>query len=235
MQVQTALFFETTEQIYARVFRELRPRTPVPEVTVRFCRFANVNSNIRMEAGKIEVRISDLLEGAPAPIMEALAWILLSKLFKREVPRIYLHRYRLYLNRRDVRRSLHLVRQQRGRKLLDSPRGKYYDLEAIFEDLNLRYFNGLMARPLLGWSRRPSRSTLGHYDPSHNAIVISKLLDCPKVPELAVRYVLYHEMLHLRFPVEHRGTRRCVHTPEFQAAEREFPQWAEAKEILKHL
>ena len=29
---------------------------------------------------------------------------------------MYTHRYRLYLNRRDVRRSIHLVRQIRGRK-----------------------------------------------------------------------------------------------------------------------
>ena len=32
---------------------------------------------------------------------------------------------------------------------------------------------------------------------------------------------MFHEMLHLRHPVQHRGARRCVHTPEFKQAEKE--------------
>lgn len=235
MQVQSALFFESPEEIYARVYREIRPRSPHPEFRVRFCRFANLNSHIRMQGNAVEVKISDLLEGAPAPILEALAWILLSKLFRKEIPRVYSHRYRLYLNRREMRRSLHLVRQERGRKFLSGPQGEHYNLEEMFEELNREYFHGLMARPQLGWSRRPSRTTLGHFDPSHNAIILSKLLDRPTVPALAVRYVMYHEMLHLRFPVEHKGARRCVHPPEFQEAERQFVNWKEAKLLLRKL
>ena len=74
---------------------------------------------------------------------------------------------------------------------------------------------------------------MGHYDPSHNAIILSRLLDNVRVPRLAVEYVLFHEMLHLRFPVEHRGARRCVHTREFKDAEQQFPRLKEAKEMLK--
>ena len=44
---------------------------------------------------------------------------------------------------------------------------------------------------------------------------------------------MFHEMLHLRHPVEHRGARRCVHTPEFKEAEKAFPRLLEAKSILK--
>ena len=235
MQVQSALFFESPEEIYARVYAEMRPRSRPPEIQIRFCRFANLNSHIRMLDNVIEVRISDLLQGAPAPIMESLAWILLSKLFRKEIPKIYSHRYRLYLNRREMRRSLHLIRQERGRKFISGPQGHHYNIETIFEDLNLQFFHGLMARPNLGWSRRPSRTTLGHFDPSHNAIILSRILDRSDVPELAVRYVLYHEMLHLRFPVEHSGARRCVHTQEFKEAEQQFPGWREARDLLKRL
>ncbi len=56
---QSSLFFETPEEIYARVFRELKPRTPVPQLQVEFCRFANANSFIRLEDGCLRVRISD--------------------------------------------------------------------------------------------------------------------------------------------------------------------------------
>src|SRR5882757_8135467 len=96
--LQSSLFFESPEEIYARVFRELKPRTALPELRVEFCQFANADNFIKLEAGALHVRMSDLLEGAPAPIMEALAHILLGKLYRKEIPRIYSHRYRLYLN-----------------------------------------------------------------------------------------------------------------------------------------
>jgi hypothetical protein len=235
VQVESALLFETPSEIYARVFRSLRPRTPLPEIRVEFCRFANANSLVRLENNRLHVRISDLLEGAPAPVLEALAYILLCKLFRRPVPPAYNHRYRLYMNRRDVRRTVNLVRQIRGRKQLSGPRGNVYNLDEIFEELNQRHFHGLLARPSLSWSPRPSRTMLGHYDPSHNAIILSRSLDSPDVPRLAAEYVLFHEMLHLRFPVEHHGARRSVHTKELREAERAFPRLAEAKRILKQV
>jgi hypothetical protein len=235
MQVESALLFESLEQLYERVFRELKPRTPLPRFEIAFCRFANANSFIRMENGRVEVRITDILDGAPAPVMEALAYILLSKLFRKPVARLYDHRYRLYLNRHDVRHAVHRVRQERGRKESTGPGGGVYHLEEIFDDLNFRFFFGLMSRPALGWSKRPSRTTLGHYDPSHHAIILSCLLDSADVPRLAVEYVMFHEMLHLRYPTEHRGARRRVHTAEFKEAERAFPNLAQAKEILKKL
>jgi len=141
----------------------------------------------------------------------------------------------LYLNRRDVRRQAQLVRQLRGRKFLSGPKGRHFDLAEIFERLNAQYFDGLLGRPELGWSRGKSRSLLGHFDPSHNAIIISRIFDEPAVPPLTLEYVMYHEMLHLRYPVEHRRTRRCVHTPEFRDAEKKFPRLKEAKELLKRL
>lgn len=233
--LQSSLFFETPAEIYRRVFRLLKPRTAPPQFRVEFKRFANADSFIRFENGVIEARISDLLEGAPAPVLEALAYILLGKLFRKPVPRIYNHRYRLYLNRRDVRRQMHLVRQIRGRKFVSGPRGECHDLDEIFEKLNREHFDGLLGRPRLGWSRRASRSMLGHFDPSHNAIIISRIFDRPETPRLALEYVLFHEMLHLRFPVDHTGARRRVHTRAFHAAEKAFPRLKEAKELLKKL
>ncbi len=235
MQVRGAPPPETPEQLYARVYRALRPRAALPAFEIEYCRFANANSFIRMNGKRITVRISDLFEGAPAAVREALAFILLSKLFGKSIPARYNHRYRLYLNRRDVRRTLELVRQTRGRKPLNNPKGKHYDLEELFEALNLRFFDGLMARPALGWSRRPSRTTLGHYDPAHNAIVISSILDRPDVPRLLVDYILYHEMLHLRYPAQYNGARRRVHTKEFHEAEKRFPELSQAKQLLKKL
>ena len=76
---------------------------------------------------------------------------------------------------------------------------------------------------------------LGHFDPAHNAIIISRIFDRPGVPPIALDYVMFHEMLHLRYPVDHSKTRRCVHTREFREAEKKFPRLREAKEIIKRL
>lgn len=223
------------EEIFARVFHQMRPRTPIPAVSVQFRRYANANAQIRWQDGLLDVRMADTLASAPEAVMEALAEILLSKLFRRPVPAVSNDRYRRYLNRRDIRRSLDLVRQIRGRKRVQHPQGHCYNLEEMFEELNFKYFHGLMARPVLGWSPNASRTMLGHYDPSHNAIVLSRILDRPETPRLAVEYVLYHEMLHLRHPAEHEGARRCVHTRAFKEAEKQFERIREAKALLRRL
>jgi hypothetical protein len=225
----------TPEQIYARVFRQMKPRTPLPQIVVQVRRYANANAQIRLAEGTLLVRMADTIAGAPESVHQALAEILLSKLFRRPVPPSSNDRYRRYLNRRDVRRSIELVREIRGRKHVDPPQGRHFDLVELFEELNLKYFFGLMARPSLGWSKQASRTMLGHYDPPHNAIVISRILDRPGTPRLAVEYVMYHEMLHLRHPAEHEGSRRCVHTRAFKDAETQFERLKEAKALLRKL
>ena len=234
-QVETGFLIETPPAMAERVFRAYRPRAVLAGVRVEFRKFANVNSTIRFQQGALLLRISDLLESAPAHVLEALMHMLMAKMFRYEVPAAMLRRYKLHINSADFRRGVHAIRQQRGRKVIYAPQGRCYDLGAIFEELNLRFFHGLMSRPGLGWSIRKSRTLLGHYDPSHNVIVLSRLLDAATVPRLAVEYVMYHEMLHLRFPTEHRGTRRCVHTKGFKAAEKEFPHLDEALAMLKRL
>ena len=89
-----------------------------------------------MREGKLLVRLSDLLEGAPAPVLQAIAHILLAKMYRRPVDREAAARYRRYVSSHTVSRKAHLVRQMRGRKRLDSAQGRSYDLEAVFEDLN---------------------------------------------------------------------------------------------------
>lgn len=223
------------EAIYAERFQVLKPQAPLPQIRLEFRKYANANAQIRLESGVLRIRMADSLALAPHDVHEALADILLCKLFRRPVPAASNDRYRRYLNRGDVRRDLDRIRSVRGRKQFDSPEGQHYNLRKIFEELNFTYFFGLMAQPALGWSRQVSRSLLGHYDPSHHAIVLNRLLDREDVPKLAVEYVMYHEMLHLRHPVEHKGARRCVHTRAFKEEEKRFAHLREAKLLLKKL
>jgi len=217
------------------VYRRLVPDGVEPAVEVRFCKFAGVRSSIRLRHGTLTVRVSDLLERAPAPVLEALAFILVAKLVGQPVPSECRQRYRHFVNHREMRRAVEIARRTRGRKMLAPPSGTQHDLAAIFDDLNKRYFSGQIVRPRLGWSLRPSRTTLGHYDPAHGAIVLSCVLDQPHVERLAVEYVLFHEMLHLEFPAEHNGARRRIHTKKFREAERRFPELRAAKQLLRNL
>ena len=222
-------------QIFEQAYRDLRPDADLPGLKVEFFPFTSIKNTIRMREGKLLVRLSDLLEGAPAPVLRAIAHILLAKMYRRAIDREAAARYRKYVSSHHVSRKAHLVRQMRGRKRLDSAQGRTYDLEALFEDLNQRFFHGLMARPQMTWSRDHARNSLGHYDPAHNAIVVSRIFDHPRVPRFAVEYIVYHEMLHLKHPVRLRGSRRCVHSADFQAEEKLFPQLDEVKQFLRHL
>ena len=222
-------------EIFQESYSELRPGTSLPELKIDFYAFANLNNTIRLRDGRLLVRLSDLLEGAPENILRAIAHILLAKMYRKPVDRAHAARYRKYVGSHEIVRKAHLVRQIRGRKLLRGARGHFYDLDAIFEQLNTQFFHGLMARPRMSWSQLRTRRILGHYDPAHNAIVISRIFDHPGVPRYVLEYIVYHEMLHLKHPVKLRGSRRCVHSAEFQAEEKLFPKWAEAEALLKRL
>jgi hypothetical protein len=220
-------------EIFHEAYGELRLRAPAPTLHVRFYPFVSINNTIRLRQGELYIRISDLLEGAPEAVLHSIVHILLAKLYRKPVDRIHSTRYRRYIAGHDVTAKARLVRQMRGRKHIHSARGHQYHLEEIFDDLNRRFFHGLMGRPQLTWSRNHARSSLGHYDPAHNAIVISRVFDSPRVPRYAVEYILFHEMLHLKHPVKLRGSRRCVHSKEFHAEEKMFPELEQARKFLR--
>ena len=221
--------------LFTRVYRELRPRAPIPEFHVSFYHFTNINNTIRLRDGKIYARLSDLLEGAPESVLESIVHILLAKLYRKAIENTHTLRYRRYISSQDLSRKAHLIRQMRGRKKIVPAQGHVYDLDEIFETLNQRFFFGLLGRPQMTWSSSHSRQSLGHYDPAHNAIVVSRIFDHARVPRYAIEYLVYHEMLHLRHPVKLRGSRRCVHSREFLAEEKLFPELEKALAFIKNL
>jgi hypothetical protein len=149
----------------------------MPEFRVEFYPFANVNNTIRLREAVVHVRISDLLEGAPEGVIAAIAHILLAKIYRKPIQSLHSTRYRRYVSSHDMSARAQLVRQMRGRKRIDSARGQVYDLDQVFEELNRRFFYGLLARPRMTWSRSYARHSLAHYDPAHNAIVVSRVFD----------------------------------------------------------
>src|SRR5271166_7042182 len=98
----------------------------MPEFRVEFYPFANVNNTIRLRDSRMHVRISDLLEGAPEGVLEAIAHILLAKVYREPIEAAHSTRFRRYVGSKDIRAKTHLVRQMRGRKRIESPRGLFY-------------------------------------------------------------------------------------------------------------
>ena len=223
------------QRIFEVAYRDLRPRAPMPLLDIRFRRFVSLNTTIRLREGKLLVNLSDLLLGAPESVLEAIAHILIAKLYRKPIEPAHSDRYRRYTSSEAVSRQAAQARQIRGRKRIQSAAGHHYDLEEVFDSVNCRFFHGLLGRPVLTWSAHRARRLLGHYDAAHNTIVVSRVFDGPGVPRYAVEYLMYHEMLHLKHPVRVRGGRRCIHSREFQADERLFPQLEEAKAFLKQL
>jgi len=207
----------------------------MPPFKIRFRRFVSLNTTIRLRDEELRVNLSDLLEGAPEPILHAIAHILIAKLYRKPIDPVHNQRYKRFASSAAVSRQTEQIRSARGSKRFFGPEGHYYHLEEVFDTINMRFFGGLLGRPQLTWSEGMSKRSLGHYDAAHNTIVVSRIFDRPSSPRYAIEYLLYHEMLHLKHPVRMQGTRRCVHGPEFKADEKLFPQLQEALAYLKRL
>lgn len=230
---EEGLAIRRAEAAFRRACRELNLDAPVPSIEVRFRQYARMRSKlVPAHAGSIQADLSDLLRDAPADALDSLAVTLLARFYGKPVRDGARERFDQWASRPEiVARRLH-IQQVRGRKQMLPPRGDEYDLEELFDELNARFFDGTLRKPTLGWSVQPSRRRMGHYDLAHEAIVVNRALDCPDVPQLAVEFVLYHEMLHVKHPAETCTGRYRVHTEAFRADECRFPRIEEAKRML---
>lgn len=219
-------------KVYSQVFRQLEPKRTVPDVDVRFYPYAGLHHTIRVRSGRVYVRISDIFNTAPLDVHRSLAFILVAKLLSRRTPDLHDRAYRDYACSPQILRASDIARRRRGRKVISSAHGDVYDLDALFLRLNRRYFDGQLERPTLTWSQRRTRRILGHHDPVHDTIVISKTLDADDVPIWFVEYILYHEMLHIKHPARLIHGRRYYHTNAFRTEEQRFPHYEQAQEWL---
>ena len=220
---------------FADAFRQVTRRIEAPEIQVTFYPFAGLNHTIRIRRQRIYVRVSDLFRDAPPQVQRALAHILISKLFRKRVKAEYQTLYRQYAYQPQVVRASELARRSRGRKHLSGAQGEVFDLDQLFGRLNRRYFEGKLVKPVLSWSRRRTKRVLGHHDGVHEAIVISRSLDRPDIPEFLIEYVLYHEMLHLKHQPRIVNGRRIYHTLAFRAEERRFERYEQAIALLDRI
>lgn len=221
------------KMVFADAFRQITQRSDMPEIHVSFYPFAGLNHTIRLRNRRMFVRVSDLLQDAPLDVHQALAHILVAKLFKKRITPEHDQRYRQYAYQPQVLRASDLARQKRGYKQVTTALGRTHNLDKLFARLNRRYFDNELAKPVLSWSPRRSKRILGHHDYSHDTIIISRSLDNANVPEHVVEFVLYHEMLHMKHEPRVVNGRRIYHTPAFRAEEKRFAKFDEAMDWIE--
>jgi hypothetical protein len=129
------------------------------------------------------------------------------------------------------------------------PKGRHFDLEVVLSEVRALFDEEAAAAELddihITWGRR-GRGTksirFGSYDFDRRLIRVHPALDREWVPRYFVRFIVYHELLHAIFPPEAGCGRRNVHTAEFRAMEKRFPdyqramQWESAnlRRVLDH-
>ena len=222
--------------IFRSAHAQLKPRSPVPDMHVEFFPYAGLSHSARFRNERLFIRVSDLLCDAPQHILQALALILLGKVYRRRVDEAHRAAYRGFILGVSIQERARTARTSRGRGPRPLvTRGRCRDLDEHFDRLNAGYFGNGLARPRLTWSATPSRHVLGRYDAAHDTVFISRIFDSAAVPEFVLDYVLYHELLHIQHPSRARDCRRVTHTPEFRTAERQFREYEKASEWLQKL
>lgn len=216
-----------------RVHARLRPGHALPRPPhVLFYPYANGTSTVRQRDGQLRFKLTTRLEGAPDEAVEGVVALLLSRLLRVEMPRTEATNVRAYKDRLEAGRGR---AEAKGRKHID-PVGTHRSLLESYLRVSLDLGVVLPQVPTLSWSKTVARHRFGHWDPEHNAVVISQVLDDPKVPEFVLDYVLYHELLHILHPVKMgSGTKRIVHSAAFKRDERRFPGWKEADAWINKL
>ena len=224
--------FPAGAQIFQRMYTRLGCQGRPPHFVVEFYPYASLSHTIRLRGETAFARLSDLLRGAPLSVLESVAALLLSRVYRRPLPSALRAEYLRYAESPQTRRRMHAVRRHRGRRLHTGPEGKAHHLGELFQRVNAEYFAGRLAATPIGWSTRAWQRQLGVFDPGLGHIVINRRLDQEKVPRMAVAYVVFHEMLHLE---QSTGRSRCglgIHSPEFRRLEKRFRDYEQARRFL---
>lgn len=136
---------------------------------------------------------------------------------------------------RASKRHLATVRAPFQRQFEFASEGRYFDLRAIFNKLNGRYFRNRLRRYAIVWGQRRRERpqtciVFGSIQEEDRVIRIHPLLDRQFVPQWYLEYVVFHEMLHAVVPDRYdRAGRRVVHHDGFLKKERSFRHYRRSR------
>jgi hypothetical protein len=201
-------------------------------LVVAFRPLAEAYFRTTARGGELRVVVNDALQDAPGKVLAALAEVIVAKASGAARPRRVGMPFWEYVDTEPLRDRMQRNYLARQRSFSPEPEGRVWDLVEVFDDVNTRYFEGSLERPMLGWTLRPITYRWGWYSSMvrpHGLIVINRLLDDPAVPGFVVEGTMHHEMLHMRSDTAVVNGRRVVHTREFREAERSFERFPELR------
>jgi hypothetical protein len=215
------------------VLEGIAPEFRQGEVRAAFYPYIGLTHTIRRKGMTWVVRLSDHCRHAPRPVLEAVITLLAYKALRRRVPKRAVETYDAWRKTPGIDDAVSARRSSKGRKRFDDQKGRHHSLEEISREVNRRFFNDQVEIRKIGWGVRRSWGRLGHYDPSHNTITLSPVLDAHKVPRFVVSFIVYHEMLHAVFEGAADYGFRRHHPPEFRRAEKSHPDYEATRKFLQ--
>ena len=133
------------------------------------------------------------------------------------------------------KRKVSIAKLPMQRQFAFAEQGRFFNLRAIFDKLNAKYFRNRLKDYTLVWgqkrkARPKDQIVFGTIQEDDRMIRIHPLLDRSFVPTWFIEYVIYHEMCHavVRDEFDPAG-RRIVHHEKFYARERRFHWFRRAK------
>ncbi len=133
------------------------------------------------------------------------------------------------------KRKVSVAKLPLQRQFTFAEQGRVFNLRAIFDKLNARYFRNRLRGYAIVWGRgrktRPRNEIVfGSIQEDDRIIRIHPLLDRALVPTCFLEYVIYHEMCHAVVPDEWDSAgRRIVHHAKFYERERKYHWFRRAK------
>jgi len=229
--VQHELFpFETgvSRELLAEMLNEGAPRPVHLTVTRNRVTMASVDfSSPRF----VKVRLHERFLTAPREVIQSLRQYLRS------------HRRSDWKPVADFAQSIVGGRPRPARRTRPKTSGEVFDLREIKDEVNRRFFNRRVACRI-EWGRavhhrRGRRKTksirYGSYDAEDGVVRINPVLDDRRVPYDFVRYIVFHEMLHVLVPTVRKNGKRYYHPPTFKCLERSFPNLVDMKRMARDL
>ena len=122
--------------LFQRMFTRLNCDGRPPRFRVEFYPYSSLVLTIRRREETVFVRLSDLLQRAPLPVIEGAAALLISRVYRRRAPRELTAPYLEYAKSNRTRARINSMRSHRVRPGASEPQGRHFDLTKLFDELN---------------------------------------------------------------------------------------------------
>jgi hypothetical protein len=194
---------------------------PEREVDIRYTRNRTVILSLRPDRrGTPVLRAHHCFREAPDQVAEAAIRLYLTR--TRPVQR---RRYSHLVTR--FHQEIALPPEGPQGEALDT--GSHHPIADILTAVNATWFSNSLQIDIT-FGDRIARRLMGRHERRRprSLIVLNPLLDDPTVDRWYMEFLVFHECLHEIHPPRSDGQRMVLHPPEFQAREREHPDYVRA-------